>query len=311
MTTTNNQKPRNILLAVDGSAHAQAAAHLLRDLPLPKGSQITAMAVILPRNASDHATIEAILEQTKNILKRRHIEVDTKLVAGYPTAVIHEHAEVHHPDLIVLGAQGLRATLGILVGGVAQQTLEYANCPVMIVRSPYNGLRRVLLVTDGSIYSQLATEYLAEFSLPKKTKVDLMHVLPPIPDPNLIAKSWPAGSEMMPVIPIGEMKETNTEQIEEEEEFGQTILEEARQKLMLPVNIKGATMPWKKNLGTVLRWGDAASEIIQYVKENGVDLVVTGSRGLSQLQGMLLGSVSRKLVHYAGCSVLVVKGIPE
>jgi len=310
MMTPYTQKPRNILLTVDGSTHAQAAAHLLRDLPLTKGSLITAMAVLLPRNASDHATIEAILEQTKTILERKHVEVETTLVAGYPTATIHEYAEKHNLDLIVLGAQGLRATLGILLGGVAQQMLEYASCPVLIVRAPYNGLRRVLLVTDGSIYSQLATEYLAEFTLPADTKVEVMHVLPPLPDPNLIAKSWPAGSEMMPVIPIGEMKEASDDQIEEEEEFGEALLEEARQKIMLPASDAGSTSPWQENVGTVLRWGDAASEIIQFIKENGIDLVVTGSRGLSQLQGMLLGSVSRKLVHYAGCSVLVVKGIP-
>jgi nucleotide-binding universal stress UspA family protein len=306
-----NQKPRNILVAVDGSAHAQAAAHLIRDLPLSKGSLITAMAVILPRNASDHATIEVILEQTKNILKRKHVEVDTKLVAGYPTEAIHQYSEENHPDLIVLGAQGLRATLGILLGGVAQQILEYASCPVLIVRAPYNGLKRVLLVTDGSIYSQLATEYLAEFTLPKKTKVELMHVLPPIPDPNLIAKSWPAGSEMMPVIPVGEMKAVNDDQIEEEEQFGKDLLEETRQKIMTQASLNEAPLTWQENLDTVLRWGDAASEIIHYIKENSIDMVVTGSRGLSPLQGMLLGSVSRKLVHYAGCSVLVVKGIPD
>ena len=36
-------------------------------------------------------------------------------------------------------------------------------------------------------------------------------------------------------------------------------------------------------------------------------MVVCGSRGLSAVSGWLLGSVSRKLVHYAGCSVLIVK----
>ncbi len=58
---------------------------------------------------------------------------------------------------------------------------------------------------------------------------------------------------------------------------------------------------------SVLLRGDAATEIIEYVKTNQIDLIVSGSRGLSEVRGWLLGSVSRKLVHYAGCSVLVVK----
>ena len=68
---------------------------------------------------------------------------------------------------------------------------------------------------------------------------------------------------------------------------------------------------WGVKASSALLQGDAATEIIEYVKTNQVNLVVSGSRGLSQVQGWLLGSVSRKLVHYAGCSVLVVKGMAE
>ncbi len=53
--------------------------------------------------------------------------------------------------------------------------------------------------------------------------------------------------------------------------------------------------------------GDAAKEIIEYAKDNNINLIVSGSRGLSQFKGWLLGSVSRKLVHYSECSVLIVK----
>jgi nucleotide-binding universal stress UspA family protein len=44
------------------------------------------------------------------------------------------------------------------------------------------------------------------------------------------------------------------------------------------------------------------------VKQNQIDLIVAGSRGLSRVRSWLLGSVSRKLVHYSGCSVLIVRG---
>jgi nucleotide-binding universal stress UspA family protein len=60
-------------------------------------------------------------------------------------------------------------------------------------------------------------------------------------------------------------------------------------------------------LKTVLKSGDAATEIIEYVKKNKIDLIVAGSRGLSRVRSWLLGSVSRKLVHYSGCSVLTVR----
>ena len=74
--------------------------------------------------------------------------------------------ESRKTDLIVMGAKGLRATIGILLGGVAQQVVEYAHCPVLVVRAPYQGLRRILLVTDGSTHSQRAARYLGQFPLP-------------------------------------------------------------------------------------------------------------------------------------------------
>jgi len=43
----------------------------------------------------------------------------------------------------------------------------------------------------------------------------------------------------------------------------------------------------------VLLRGDAASEIIEYVKSHEIDLLAASSRGLSAVRGWLLGSVSR------------------
>jgi len=115
----------NLLLAVDGSEHAEAAARLVRDLPLPRESTITVLAVLMPRNASDHAELEQALQNTKEILGDMKPSVKTELLTGYPAEQISEYAAAHIPDLIVLGAKGRRATLGILLGGVVQQIVEY------------------------------------------------------------------------------------------------------------------------------------------------------------------------------------------
>jgi nucleotide-binding universal stress UspA family protein len=59
----------------------------------------------------------------------------------------------------------------------------------------------------------------------------------------------------------------------------------------------------------ILKRGDAATEIMAVVKEENIDLLITGSRGLTPIRSWMMGSVSRKLVHYSGCSVLVVRNL--
>ncbi|MFP3165232.1 MAG: universal stress protein, partial [Acidianus sp.] len=58
--------------------------------------------------------------------------------------------------------------------------------------------------------------------------------------------------------------------------------------------------------GVILE-GDPASAILEYANKNNVDLIVTGSRGLSTLKRVFLGSVSTRLVQEAKIPVMVVK----
>lgn len=296
---TLQQLPRmDIMLAVDGSQHALAAARLLCDLPLPPGSLVKALAVLVPRDASNHAMLEAALEQTVGIFAGKDVDCDSELLTGYPAEALAEYADQFQPDLIALGAKGLRATLGILLGGVVQQVVEYANWPALVVREPYTGLKRILLITDGSVYSQRAMEYLAVFPLPDGIDLRVMHVLPPVISPAMVARSWPVGSEAVSAVPSYETERMLSKQAELEEQEGQALLERTVSRL----KAEGLQAS-----GVQLR-GDAATEIIDYVKAHQIDLIVAGSRGLSQMKRLLLGSLSRKLVHYAGCSVLIVKG---
>lgn len=53
--------------------------------------------------------------------------------------------------------------------------------------------------------------------------------------------------------------------------------------------------------------GDPAGEIVKFAGENNIDHIVIGSRGLGNVKGTLLGSVSSKVIHSAKCPVTVIK----
>lgn len=53
--------------------------------------------------------------------------------------------------------------------------------------------------------------------------------------------------------------------------------------------------------------GSPASIILEQAREVGAGMVVLGSRGLSNLGGLLLGSVAHKVIQLSSCPVLVVR----
>ena len=302
MTAATPDKIKNIIVAVDGSEHSFAAVSLIRDLSIDNITcpecLVTVIGALNPLDSATHSVYKAPLFQAQKMLQERCFQVQTELILGYPAEIIINYAEENRPDLIVMGAKGLRATLGILLGGVAQQVIEYAACPVMIVRAPYRPLKHILLVTDGSASSQYAAEYLAGFPLPKQAEVTIAHVLPPSPilEPGYMIQTWSLTDDVIQDFPPANEEDMKA-RLAEEEKRGKDTIEQTRslfKRIDIPVR-------------THLLRGDTATEIIHYVQQNNIDLIVAGSRGLSQMKGWLLGSVSRKLVHYANCSVLVVK----
>jgi nucleotide-binding universal stress UspA family protein len=294
MTYKKNNRHFKILLGDDRSEHALAAVALLEDLPFPSGTNITVFRAVVPTQATDLMLMEDALNQTCNRLRKKGLHAEPKLLLGFPTEKFLIYAEERKPDLIIIGAKGLRATMGILLGGVAQQVVEYAPCPVLVVRAPYNGLRGVLLVTDGSVSSQQAVQFFGGLPLPVGTRLWVMHVLPPPPISLMILEA-PMGGVPVAILSSEEAAALGAK----EEKDGQALVESTCETLQA----------MGKPAEGILKRGDAATEIMTVVKEQNIDLIITGSRGHSPIRSWMMGSVSRKLVHYSGCSVLVVRNL--
>lgn len=81
------------------------------------------------------------------------------------------------------------------------------------------------------------------------------------------------------------------------ESAGQTILDQARHQL------GEVTFTVKEELMEE----PAAEAILAVAKTRHADLIVMGTRGRSSLEGLLLGSVSQKVIHHAECPVMVVR----
>jgi len=61
------------------------------------------------------------------------------------------------------------------------------------------------------------------------------------------------------------------------------------------------------NVETRLESGDPADRILHCIDDENIDCVVMGSRGLSNVKGLFLGSVSHKVANHAACTCITVK----
>lgn len=153
---------------------------------------------------------------------------------------------------------------------------------------------KVICAVDGSQFSVWGTEALALFSSRPPKTVVLLHVLD--------TRRLRVRGKRERV----DLRRSLSAVQQEGLHLLQHMAQEARKALGQP-----ADAPATK-IETVLAQGQPADTIVRQASRRRADLVVMGSRGLSDLSGFLLGSVSRRVVAQARCPVLVVKRpLPE
>jgi nucleotide-binding universal stress UspA family protein len=143
--------------------------------------------------------------------------------------------------------------------------------------------RSILLATDGSEESRLATRAAAELSRATGSEVQVVYVLPSAGE--LIGPhSYPADRR-------GSL-------LEAAEMDARTFLEEQAER----IRSEGGTVA-----ETHLRVGQADKEVVRISDELDVGMIVLGSRGLGAVRRALMGSVSDSVVRHAHCPVFVVR----
>ncbi len=147
---------------------------------------------------------------------------------------------------------------------------------------------RIICAVDGSRYSNWALDYLLKMPLAKSPRITVLHVV------DLAALSQPTFLAPSVALHYSRLMEEETRK---SIKAGEKIIQKAAERL------KGR---WE-HVRTVLERGHVAEHIIACSEREKADLIVMGSRGLRNISGFLLGSVSQKVSTYAACSVLIVK----
>jgi nucleotide-binding universal stress UspA family protein len=210
------------------------------------------------------------------------VAVDTHLLEGDAAESVLGAADDRGADLVVLGKSGRGGVRRRLLGSVSTAVLRHADVPVLVVPDgdvdPDPAVEDVLVPTDGSECAGRAVDHGGAVT---STFGSVLHLLTVV-DVSAAAGPFDAGG-------------VDAEYVDRLLDRGEGIIEAA------------ADRAGDGDVRTAVVRGRAGEGILSYVDENGVDLVVMGSRGRSNVQRRLLGSVTERVVREGAVPVLVVR----
>jgi nucleotide-binding universal stress UspA family protein len=137
---------------------------------------------------------------------------------------------------------------------------------------------KILLAIDGSEYSEGAAKFLRSLQLTPEDEISILHVVSWVP----ILNEWESLFPDFQYIRQGVVPKIL--------ESAENILKTGKAKVS----------------GTFLE-GFPDKEIVETVKETGIDLVVMGSRGIRGIGSYIVGSVTRLVAKHSSRPVLIIK----
>jgi nucleotide-binding universal stress UspA family protein len=171
-------------------------------------------------------------------------------------------------------------------------------------------ITHILVATDGSPNAERAVDFAIDLASHYNSRMSVVYVvtsgkvsenLRHMAEVEHLVDSgskFRAQTTTFPSYLVSELGESGTRSLEVLTKVGDYLVEKAD---------KNARANKIKNIKTYVESGDAAEVVLKIAKDNEVDIIVTGNRGLGNLTGLLLGSVSYKISQLAECTCINVK----
>lgn len=264
----------DILCAVDGKEGGYLAVEHAVALTGPSG-HLTLLGATSYRLEGDHRSaaigpteMKGIMDRAARVAADADVPVTVEIDPGSPPAQVILDWSVEH-DLLVVGAPSSSWLGGMFVAGVGDTAVSELVTPLLFARRAPIGRRmgdRVLVASDGLEGSDAMVALAGRLTRAFDSEVTLVHAI------------------------------THGD--------GLRHRRSAEQERRLHAQVATLRSATAGEVELLAGHGNAHDVIVNAAQDLGSSLVVMGSRQLTGLQA--IGSVSRRVVHEATCSVLLI-----
>ena len=275
---------KRIVVGTDGSAGAANAMRWAARLASRHGAEVVVMTGLVPTDAElPPKRVNALVAEREDELtawseaaRLGDVAVRTIVEWGDPRPAILEVASREQADLVVVGRAGRSAGPGLLhFGSVAEWLAHHSELPVAVIGGAVNLVTRsVLVAVDGSDGSFAAVGWVREM----RGDADVRVVAASVAQPYL---EWTT--------------------VDSSENWRRALEAEIRDEYVADLVDDGGKVEVLALAGS-----NVADQLLQGAKDERVDLVVVGTRGLGGFSGLRIGGVALKVLHRADRPVVFV-----
>ncbi len=290
-----------IMVPLDGSELAEVTLWYAARLASRLHAALTLVYVASPDELTSQYMYECYLRDTAARVKADaakstaetgggEIEVDYKILKGFPAEEIVDYAKKAKIDLIILSTQGKSGIRRWALGNVANKVLRGTRKQVLLIRAKgvepdvyRERLTKVLVPVDGSRESESILKFVTYMAAELNLEVTLFHM-------------WVRGQEMYPSSMVS-LKRT-----EKARKRGNDYIERLGASLKKQgINVKTVfSETWQ---------GDEAEDIIKLAEEGQFSMVAMATHGRSGVGRWIFGSNADKVLNEGSTPLLLVRPV--
>jgi len=288
---------KKILVPVDFSEFSDKAAEYAMNIARKYNASVTLLHVIIL--FQEDYDEEEQLKLHEKILKKKEserkkklekhskkaedkgIQVNSVLLRGFSIAnSIMEYISENDIDLVVLGTHGHTGFKKWLLGSVTEEVVRESPIPVLTVHKDFSKteIEKILIPIDFSDYSKITVDHGKKLAREFKATLEFLHVVEMESHPEFYSISFE------PII-----------------KANPGLIDHVVDNMVKLTGIDKNQAVYKVTEGKVYK------EIRKYAENNQIDMIIMGTRGISDLEDFLVGSNSERVLRIAACPVLTVR----